>query len=239
MVQIYCFWNRLFFLASCLGVRGHWIYLKGGWRRAPAPLNMPLKPESGPVCDLHGSVWDEGVLPLLLRLLEVSLAIAKSMSHLKQPIETEKSLGGALTHINTAWGCAHKHGGKLGLGFIQSGDRKSNAGGEFGTWFSILRPNRKFGKVFDWLFYFTVFVVLKVLRALLLLLGLSTLLHGARNATPKQQSRPKGQRVKLALDRLVWPELSGRTPLSMANMSLSPWTYKWGTAEDIAIFPFG
>lgn len=116
---------------------------------------MPLKPESGPVCDLHGSVWDEGALLLLLRLHEVSHAIAKSMSHLKQPIETKKSLGDALTPINTAWGCAHKHGGKLGLGFIQSGDRKRNAGGEFGTWLSILCPNRKFGKVFDWLFYFT------------------------------------------------------------------------------------
>lgn len=40
-------------------------------RRVAAPLNMPLKPESGPVCDLHGSVWDEGALLLLLRLHEV------------------------------------------------------------------------------------------------------------------------------------------------------------------------
>lgn len=75
-------------------------------------------------------------------------------------------------------------------------------------------------------FILRVFVVLKVLRALLLLLGLATLLHGARNVTPKQQSRPKGRRVKLALDRLVWPELSGRTASPLANMSLSPWTYK-------------
>lgn len=63
---------------------------------------MPLKPESRPVCDLHGSVWDEGALLFLLRLHEVSHAIAKSMSHLKQPIETKKSLGDALTPINTA-----------------------------------------------------------------------------------------------------------------------------------------
>lgn len=76
------------------------------------------------------------------------------MFHLKQPIKTEKSLGDGLTHMNKAWRRAHKHGGKFGFGLVQSRDRKRNAGGEFCTWSSILRPNRKFGKVFDWLFFF-------------------------------------------------------------------------------------
>lgn len=66
----------------------------------------------------------------------------------------------------------------------------------------------------------------------LLLLGLLALLHAARNVKSRQQSQPKGRRLRLELDPSVWPELSSMMPSSLANRSLSPWTYTWGPGEE-------
>ncbi|XP_029705730.1 interleukin 17a/f3 isoform X2 [Takifugu rubripes] len=65
----------------------------------------------------------------------------------------------------------------------------------------------------------------------LLLLGLLALLHAARNVKSRQQSRPKGRRLRLEIDPSVWPELSSMTAPSLANRSLSPWTYT-GSSEE-------
>lgn len=62
-----------------------------------------------------------------------------------------------------------------------------------------------------------------LLLLLLLLLGLSALLHAARSVRPRRKSQAKGGRVKLDPDPPAWPEISGT---SLANRSLSPWAYK-------------
>ncbi|KAF1376314.1 hypothetical protein PFLUV_G00210220 [Perca fluviatilis] len=68
------------------------------------------------------------------------------------------------------------------------------------------------------------------LRALLVL-GLVTLLHATRkgNAVSLKLghgSRLKGQTVRLVLDPSMQPQIASTSASTIANMSLSPWTYR-------------
>ncbi|XP_070782406.1 interleukin 17a/f3 [Enoplosus armatus] len=69
-----------------------------------------------------------------------------------------------------------------------------------------------------------------VLRALLVL-GLATLLHATRKGQAVQVrsgqgTRLKNKTVRLVLDPSVQPQISSMSSATIANMSLSPWTYK-------------
>ncbi|XP_044185522.1 interleukin 17a/f3 [Thunnus albacares] len=69
-----------------------------------------------------------------------------------------------------------------------------------------------------------------VLRAILVL-GLASLLHAARKnqeVTVKLGwgTGLKGKTVRLILDSSVQPQIASTSPSSIANMSLSPWTFK-------------
>ncbi|XP_063352457.1 interleukin-17F-like [Pelmatolapia mariae] len=71
--------------------------------------------------------------------------------------------------------------------------------------------------------------MLLVLRALLVL-SLAPLLHGARksqsvSAKLGPRAGLKGHSVRLVIDPSVLPHFTAKSPSSIANMSLSPWTY--------------
>ncbi|XP_037607170.1 interleukin 17a/f3 [Sebastes umbrosus] len=72
--------------------------------------------------------------------------------------------------------------------------------------------------------------MLLVLRALLVL-GLATLLHAAGKGQAVslrlgQGVRPRGKTVRLILDPSVRPQMASTSTSTIANMSLSPWTYR-------------
>ncbi|XP_031151329.1 interleukin 17a/f3 [Sander lucioperca] len=73
------------------------------------------------------------------------------------------------------------------------------------------------------------------LRALLVL-GLVPLLHATRKGNAvslklDQGSKLKGQTVRLVLDPSVQPQIASTSASTIANMSLSPWTYRDSCVE--------
>ncbi|KAM9339193.1 interleukin 17a/f3 [Symphorus nematophorus] len=64
-----------------------------------------------------------------------------------------------------------------------------------------------------------------VLRALLVL-GLVTLLHATKKGQAGKGTRRNGMEVGLLLDPSVQPQIASMSSSSIANMSLSPWTYR-------------
>lgn len=143
------------------------------------------------------------------------------------------------TCSRTSDGVRTNTGGRTGVDGQQSAASEFNRWKEICRWWFLQRifpscPNRKLGVVSVYLSLSPACVAFQVSRVLLLL-GLSTLLHAAADATPKQR---KGMRVNLALDTLARPETPGRAASFhsfLANTSLSPWTYTWGLAEDCDI----
>ncbi|XP_071770351.2 interleukin 17a/f3 [Centroberyx gerrardi] len=70
----------------------------------------------------------------------------------------------------------------------------------------------------------------------LLLLGLVTLLHGSRTGQAVsvklgQRTGQKDRTVKLILDTKLQPHITGMSASTIANMSLSPWTYRDSCVE--------
>ncbi|XP_018550286.1 interleukin 17a/f3 [Lates calcarifer] len=70
-----------------------------------------------------------------------------------------------------------------------------------------------------------------LLSRALLMLGLAMLLHATRKeqAVSMKSGRGtglKGKKVRLVLDPSVQPQITSTSPSSIANMSLSPWTYR-------------
>ncbi|KAI4802174.1 hypothetical protein KUCAC02_020028 [Chaenocephalus aceratus] len=80
--------------------------------------------------------------------------------------------------------------------------------------------------------------MLLVLRAVLLL-GLASLLHAARRDQAVSLSLGNGSRLRLVMDPSVQSQRISTSDSSIANMSLSPWTYRdssWrGGGEDAAL----
>lgn len=87
------------------------------------------------------------------------------------------------------------------------------------------------------LLQFAVFSILwilcvQVLR-FLLVLGLATLLDATRENQAvsvkfKQGTRLKGKTVRLVLDPSVQTQINSMSSSNIPNMSISPWTYRWG-----------
>ncbi|KAK5880456.1 hypothetical protein CesoFtcFv8_023480 [Champsocephalus esox] len=67
--------------------------------------------------------------------------------------------------------------------------------------------------------------MLLVLRAVLLL-GLASLLHAARRDQAVSLSLGNGSRLRLVMDPSVQSQRISTSDSSIANMSLSPWTYR-------------
>ncbi|XP_042339286.1 interleukin-17F-like, partial [Plectropomus leopardus] len=69
------------------------------------------------------------------------------------------------------------------------------------------------------------------LQRALLVLGLAALLHGSRRGQDVSLKMGKGIRLKskmvrLILDPSVQPQIASASASTIANMSLSPWTYR-------------
>nr|XP_046229694.1 interleukin 17a/f3 [Scatophagus argus] len=72
---------------------------------------------------------------------------------------------------------------------------------------------------------------MQLVLGVLLVLGLATLLHGARKSPDvsvmsKKGREMKGRTVRLILNPLLQPQITGRSVSAIANMSLSPWMYR-------------
>ncbi|KAM7395793.1 hypothetical protein PAMA_007196 [Pampus argenteus] len=78
-----------------------------------------------------------------------------------------------------------------------------------------------------------------MLRAILVL-GLASLLHAARKEQAvsvklRQGAGVKGRTVRLVLDTFVQPQTASVSASNIANMSLSPWTYR--ESFEVSRFP--
>lgn len=70
----------------------------------------------------------------------------------------------------------------------------------------------------------------------MLVLGLVTLVHSTRKgqsalAKSGKGTGVQGKTMKLLINPSMVPQITSMSPSSMANMSLSPWTYRCGSGE--------